>query len=296
MSSITYQADIEAIKETLYNWIISNAPAKGKEWLDQKLGLISAENAERQFYLAFGTAPRFVGKEKLQLTAGDIQKAGALRKGWNPAHWTTDQATRILLVLSLPHQDPQKFVHVLNQLFSTGDVGEQTALYLSLPLLPHPELHRHRTTEGIRTNMTDVFNAIALDNPYPSEYLDEPAWNQLVLKTIFVGSPLHRIHGLDQRANANLARMLSDFAHERWAAGRPVPAELWRPVGPFLNEQIFPDMEKLFNSGDTLQQSTAALACQASSLPQAKKLLNQHPQLADKIALGQISWDNIQEQ
>jgi hypothetical protein len=296
MSSITYQADIEAIKETLYNWIISNTLAKGKEWLDQKLGLISAENAERQFYLAFGTAPRFVGKEKLQLTAGDIQKANQLRNGWNPAHWTTDQATRILLLLSLPHQDSQKFVHILNQLFSTGDVGEQTALYLSLPLLPHPELYCHQTTEGIRTNMTDVFNAIALDNPYPSEYLDEPAWNQLVLKTIFVGSPLHRIHGLDNRANATLARMLSDFAHERWAAGRPVPAELWRPVGPFVNEQILPDIQRLFNSGDSLQQATAALACYYSKLPQAKKLLSQYPELESKITSSQLSWDNILEQ
>lgn len=296
MSSLIYQADMEAVKEILYNWITSNAPAKGKEWLDQKLGLIAVENAERQFYLAFGTTPRFVGKEKLQLTAGDIQKANQLRQGWNPAHWTTDQATRILLLLSLPHQDTQKFLHILNQLFSTGDVGEQTALYLSLPLLPHPELHRNRTAEGIRTNMTDVFNAIALDNPYPAAYLDEPAWNQLVLKTIFVGSPLHRIHGLDQRANANLARMLSDFAHERWAAGRPVPAELWRPVGPFINEQMLPDMERLFTSGDALHQSTAALACYASSLPAAKKLLGQHPQLADKIAAGQLSWDNIREQ
>jgi hypothetical protein len=82
---------------------------------------------------------------------------------------------------------------VLDQLFGTADVGEQTALYLSLPLLPYAASFKHRASEGIRTNMTVVFNAIALDNPYAAEFMEEAAWNQLVLKAIFVGSPLHRI-------------------------------------------------------------------------------------------------------
>ncbi len=69
-------------------------------------------------------------------------------------------------------------------------------------------------------------------NPYPSERFAENRWNHMVLKAIFVGSPLHPIQGLDARANPPLARMLCDYAHERWAAGRPVSPELLRCVGP----------------------------------------------------------------
>ena len=54
-----------------------------------------------------------------------------------------------------------------------------------------------------------------------------------MLKALFVDAALHPIVGLDARANPTLARMLLDFADERRAAGRPVPAELWRCTLPF---------------------------------------------------------------
>ncbi|MHC4925650.1 MAG: EboA domain-containing protein, partial [Planctomycetota bacterium] len=63
-------------------------------------------------------------------------------------------------------------------------------------------------------------------NPVPSEVLDEAAWNQMVLKALFVEVPLAPITGLDERYNDDLAQMLTDFAAERSAAGRPVPGDL----------------------------------------------------------------------
>lgn len=107
------------------------------------------------------------------------------------------------------------------------------ALCLALPLLPHPEQHRERAAEGVRSNMTAVLAAVALRNVYPAEQFDDPAWNQMVLKAAFEGLPFRTIYGLDERANPTLSRMLVDNAHERWAADRPVSPELWRPVGPF---------------------------------------------------------------
>jgi hypothetical protein len=64
----------------------------------------------------------------------------------------------------------------------------------------------------------------------------------MVLKALFVGSTLGPIIGLDLRANAALARMLSDYAHERWSAGRPVSPELWRCVGPFASGPLLADL------------------------------------------------------
>jgi hypothetical protein len=82
--------------------------------------------------------------------------------------------------------------------------------------------------------MTGVFEAIALNNPYPSEVFDEAAWNDFILKAIFIGAELAPILGLQQRANAPLARMLVDYMAERQAAGRSITPELWPLVEPFL--------------------------------------------------------------
>src|SRR5690625_6252577 len=92
-----------------------------------------------------------------------------------------------------------------------------------------------RAAEGVRSIITIVFNAIALDNPYPKEYLEQDPFNQIVLKALFVGSPLFRIVGLEERANATLARILVEYSQERRSAGRVVSTEIWRNVSTFID-------------------------------------------------------------
>jgi hypothetical protein len=74
----------------------------------------------------------------------------------------------------------------------------------------------------------DVLAALGCENPFPARMLPEPAFNQLVMKMIFVGLPLARLHGLPSRLNSELARMAQDFGDERRAAGRPVPEDIAR--------------------------------------------------------------------
>lgn len=262
------------------------------EWLNQKMDLAAA-GKDKDFYLAFSSAPRFVGKEKLQYTAADAHKARLLRKGFDPSRWSTAQTARTLLLLSLPYTDAGAFQSKVETLYSTADMGELVALYAALPLLPHPELFRKRAAEGFRTNMGDVFEAIALDNPYPADYMEEDAWNNMVLKTLFVGKPIYRIYGIEQRSNAKLARILSDYAHERWSAGRPVSPELWRPVSPFIDDVILKDIQKLFSQPNELEQEAAALVCAQSNSAPAKELLNAHPQLKSRVENGEITWSLI---
>ena len=69
--------------------------------------------------------------------------------------------------------------------------------------------------------MRAVFEAVAHRSPYPREQFSENRWNHMVLKALFVDSTLHPMQGLEERANPELAKMLCDYAHERWAAGRP---------------------------------------------------------------------------
>ncbi len=58
----------------------------------------------------------------------------------------------------------------------------------------------------------------------------------MVLKALFIESPLWPIQGLDERANPHLAQMLIDYMRERIAAKRVVHYELFRAIGGYLEE------------------------------------------------------------
>src|SRR5690606_25813883 len=216
--------------------------------------------------------------------------------GFRPDTWNQLQAARIYLLLHYPAKDADQFITVLDKLFETADMREQEALYAALPLLPYPEGLRLRASEGLRTNITSVFDAIALNNPYPAQYLEEKAWNQMVLKAIFLQRPLYQIVGADERANGELAKILIDFAHERWAAGRQVMPELWRFVGPFLTEDNLKDIQRAIGSGNNLEKEAALLACSSSGLPAAQKLLEAHPEEKAKIESGELTWEEVGKQ
>jgi hypothetical protein len=292
MNSI-YQADITQVKSLLYEWLKKDLNKEAIEWLDKKISIISTSDQKKDIYLAFSTAARFVGKQELNLTEDDFVAANKIRNGWSPTNWTRDQATRILLILSLPHSEYNFFSTVLKQLFETAEVAELISLYLGLPLYPYPHELSSRAIEGFRTNISTVFNAIALNNPYPKEYLNEGAWNQMILKAVFIGSPLYEIQGIDERANVTLANILSDFAHERWAAGRGVTAELWRIVGPFISTQILSDLEKVLKSGNDLEQKAAFLALSESEDSSARELLKKQQDSYKLVVSEELTWETI---
>jgi len=252
--------------------LLAQLPERGQAWLRAQL---ASPAPEKDVLLAFSLAPRLVGKEPLALTAAQLHQAQELRPGFDPSGWTTAQAARTLLLLRAAHLEEAAYIELLNQLFGTAATTEQAALYASLPLLPYPEAHTKRAAEGVRTAMTNVFDAIALGNPYPHDYLTQGAWNQLVLKAVFNARPLYRIYGLDNRRNKPLARMLLDYAHERWAAGRTLTPEVWRLVGPYLTPESLPDAHRLLLSANTLEVRAGKLALAACGLPEARFLLAQ---------------------
>jgi hypothetical protein len=198
----------------------------------------------------------------------------------------------VLLLLAL-EQDPPRLSRALDQLCNSADVSELIAFYRGLPLYPDPPRYLARATEGLRTNIKGVFEAIALRNPYPSEQFPQAAWNQMVLKALFVGSALWPVVGLDRRANPDLARMLCDYAHERWSAGRPVSPELWRCVGPHAAGAMLNDLERVLKSGTEPERSAAALALRASPDPAASGLLQHDAALAKAVAGGELTWERV---
>jgi len=268
---------LEEIRACLRAWLQHRLDTKAFVWLDETCRAIAAGAPERRFFMAFSAVPRHVGGGPLALDADERAAAETARPGWRAGAWTRDQAGRTLVVLALPHDDPDAYVARLDKLFASADLGELVALYQALPLLPRAELHVKRCAEGVRTNMTSVFRAVAHQNPFPRERLDEGAWNQMVLKALFIGVRLAPIDGLDERANPALMCMLCDYAHERWAAGRPVSPELWRCVGPHADDEALRDLERVLTDGTEPERRAAALALRDCPRPEAKDVLARHP-------------------
>lgn len=275
----------------LKQWLDDRLPVDAQSWLDdaaQKL----RDGSDADLYRSISLVMRKIGKADLALSPEELKQAAAAREGWNPSDWSLDQAARIYLLL-VSASDGAIFLRRLDQLCNTADVGELVAFYRGLPLYPDQPLYEMRAAEGIRTNMKAVFEAVAHRNPYPSEQLSEPAWNQMVLKTLFIDSTLHPIAGLDRRANPTLARMLCDYAHERWAAGRPVSPELWRSVGPHAIGEMLHDLERVLEKGTDPEREAAALALASSPDPAAVNLLKAYPELSDAVKQNKVSWQTL---
>lgn len=293
MNTPRHQADLPRVPEQLLAWIARQASEEAMQWLRARHAEISGGAPASKCFLAFSGAPRRIPKETLALDKADLAQADALRPGWNPVAWSVDEAARALLILSFPATDENAWVGMVEQVFSTADVRESAALYRMLPLYPFPERFRARAAEGIRSNMTSVFQAVAHHNPYPSEYFDEGAWNQMVLKALFTDSLLYKVNGLDARVNPALARMLVDYAHERWAAGRSVSPELWRPVGPFADQGYLDDLQRVLNSSEEAEREAAALALTDSNTPAGAELLAGFPLLKQRIEAGELNWESF---
>ncbi len=278
-------------QQVLRQWLDARLPAEGRAWLNEAVaGLQDA--ADSALYRSISLVTRKIGKADLALSAVESRQAGAARAGWDASDWSLDQAARIYLLLA-SGTDGEQFLRRLDQLCNTADVGELVAFYRGLPLYPDQSRYVLRAAEGIRSNMKAVFEAVAHHNPYPSEQLSEAAWNQMVLKTLFIGSTLHPVIGLDRRANAALARMLCDYAHERWAAGRPISHELWRCVGPYASGDMLRDLGRVLEKGTEPERSAAALALASSPDPQAGGLLRAYPELRVAINENKVNWQTL---
>ena len=278
--------------DLLCSWVSRQAGDEA-EWFAKYINQLKAGAPERDLHIVLGLAPRKLGRADLDLSEQDLADAQAAHDGWKPSGWTIDGAARVAALLCHGAQRP--FAERFKDLRRTADVGELIALYRGLPLYPEPETLGFECGEGLRSHMRAVFEAIAHNNPYPRDHFDEHRWNHMILKALFVESELAPILGIDERANPDLARILRDYAHERWAAGRTLTPELWRPVGPFVTDEMVEDLERVIRDEDPMQQEAGALALSQSPSPKAAALLNEFPALKARIDSGELTWDSFSE-
>jgi len=205
-------------------------PPAGMQWLDDEIDRQRAGLDERRLAIALGMTGRRVGRMDLAPPPDEIAAAEKLRPRWQPQLWGTDEAARIALVLATHRGDDESFAARVDRLCATGELTEQVAYLKGFAIFPAAHALRGRAREAVRSSIAPVFEAIACRNPYPHDYFDESAWNQMVVKCVFSGLPIEAIVGLRERRNPELVAMLRDLVSERTAAGRAIPDEVHRYI------------------------------------------------------------------
>jgi hypothetical protein len=271
----------EAITEEQYRWYM--------EQLEKvKSGVY------RTIYFAFSKVSTVFGKRIPAVNEHDLLETVIIRKGWNPSSWTVSEYIRIKMLMELTFLSAEEFLNLLKNIFGTADLDERVAILKGLALFPYQDRLVEIASEGVRSNSQLLFEAIALKNPFPSDYFNEAQWNQMVLKAAFINCPLGEIFGLERRANAALTDMAIDLVHERKAAGRDITPEIWRIIAPFLSAKYIKEVQALFEERDPIHQETAALVCFTSNTDEAIRMLREYrPDLHDKMLGNELSWQDI---
>jgi hypothetical protein len=209
-------------------WLRDRLPDDSRAWLEKALADARAAGpAGGLFAAAWSSAGRRLGRGRLVVSEDDVRALLAAGATFVPAGWGTDELGRALLLLAATEERaPHPLSPLIEDLFRKGEMREQQALLRVLAYLPEPDAYARLAADAVRSNVVSVLEALACDNPFPAAYMDELAFNQMVMKAVFSGLPLARIVGLSARANTELGRMARALASERRAAGRPVPRDL----------------------------------------------------------------------
>src|SRR3954470_9145699 len=184
----------------------ARARPEGLDWLREASAAVAADvTAIRSRFPMVG---RKVGREPLE-ARDDVHT------------WSIDDAARTLLLVA----GGRAVEGELAELYRYGDAAERGGILRALPFLELGDRALYLVDDAIRTNDTRLI-AAAL-GPYATEHLPDAAYDQAVLKCVFVGVPISGLDGIPERVTPDGARMLGAFVHERVAAGRDVPAEVW---------------------------------------------------------------------
>jgi hypothetical protein len=200
-------------------------------WFERALQ-IAAHGSVAQLLQVYTEASRHLGRHVL--VSAPVQPsapAGAVTEidGAPLDRWTAEDAGRLAFLLARHDASPraESFVSDATSCYEQGDAREQQSWLRGLSLVPGAERFRAQAIDACRTNIVPLFESIACDNPYPARHFPERNFNQLVLKALFNNIALARIVGLPGRLNPELARMATDYAAERTAAGRSVPPDIF---------------------------------------------------------------------
>lgn len=255
----------------------SHLHASAWQWLSLQVDNLATDPNPGLVARLFTSLPRQLTSDK---NATSISIVGALECANGlplvVKDWTLVRLARVWVLACISQLDETAYTQLIERLFKYGDMEELVALYSALPVYHYPEAWQLRCKEGIRSNIGTVRHAVMVNNSYPAQFLDDEAWNQLVLKAFFTEEDIPRITGLKRRNNLRLAQALTDYAYERYAAQREINPMLWILVGPFMDDRAFDLMERIMAETDlTIEQRAIAYSFRLSDHDRARQYLNE---------------------
>lgn len=196
--------------------------ADALHWLESARTAIAGPDLSR--FLSTYTSAGRVGDAPVVLSAdASIHVA----PGLDVRAWSQTDLVRLLLLLERRATFGENAcASAATACYEQGDASEHRSWLRTIAWLPSAEQFMPLAIDACRTNIQPVFQAIACENPFPAAWFPERSFNQMVLKALFNDVAMDRIVGLSHRRNPELARMAGDYADERRAAGRTVPADI----------------------------------------------------------------------
>ncbi len=246
--------------QPLYDMIKNTLNSAELAWLDNAVSTLATSSDPINQLLDLSVVV------KRQITSAINSTEATLR------YCDNSEIIRLLLLLSLFEQHPELHNKVtLKQYYQAGDCSEKAALLKGLSLLDPQGEAVNLAVNAARCNSVDEFSALALFNDYPAEHFAELNFNQLVLKTLFIGLDISQISKLSSRLNSKLSNMCMSYAIEQALAERIPPASLWLAVNVEQlsdeNQQEYAHYVKHFYHADTSHQQLLSQLMQAQKLP-----------------------------
>ncbi len=242
----------------------ARARPEGLEWLREARAAVAADPTAIR--TKFPMVGRKVGRAPLEADA-DPDDVHA---------WTIDDAARTLLLLALgEHAEAE-----LAELYRYGDAAERRGLLRALPYLDIGDRGLGLTDDAIRTNDTRLI-AAAL-GPYATQHLPDAGYDQAVLKCVFVGVPITGLDGIPARVTPDGARMLAAFVHERVAAGRDVPAEVWTVIDKYPHAEEIAAIEHELDSPFEDRREAARRALESQKRGASMRIFDPHAHMTSR--------------
>lgn len=250
---------------------------QGHEWLKQAKHQLTQLNGDLEVVankLVFltSTAKRKIG---MSLLTGEINSGfnSDTYKQCNTIylnHWSATDAARMLLLVETLRSNSYSADALFQLCYRYSDGGERASLLKGLALLKPGDDSIPFIIDIARTNSLEIFSALVYKNPWPVIHFPVSAFNQMVLKSLFLGINIIDIEGLRAARNFELGRMAADYVQERLDAEREIPESIWLAVDAnSLTEQGLSAWESaLQTTSSKSKNQLALLGCQwQSDLP-----------------------------